>query len=69
MQKARHRRGRIVAGWANQKAIREIMLFLHVHGVGFALAEAMDEGHCGLPAEDLLPLGETAGLCRHADID
>jgi exodeoxyribonuclease V alpha subunit len=103
----------IIAGWAEQKAIREIMLFLHAHGVGtaravriyktygtdavpvicenpyrlardiqgigfltadriaaklgientamvrvragisYALAEAMDEGHCGLPVEDL----------------
>jgi exodeoxyribonuclease V alpha subunit len=25
---------RIVAGWADQKIIREIMLFLHTHGVG-----------------------------------
>src|SRR6516165_2160792 len=107
---------RITAGWADQKVIREIMLFLHSNGVGtsravriyktygadavrlisenpyrlardirgigfrtadqiaaklgiektalirvragvsFALAEAMDEGHCGLPAEELVPL-------------
>src|SRR5215468_6506763 len=107
---------RIIAGWAEQKVIREIMLFLHSNGVGtsravriyktygadaiqlisenpyrlardirgigfrtadqiavklgikktalirvragisFALAEAMDDGHCGLPAEDLVPL-------------
>src|SRR5262249_2501639 len=25
-------------------------------GISFALAEAMDEGHCGLPAEELVPL-------------
>jgi exodeoxyribonuclease V alpha subunit len=110
---------RIVAGWAEQKVIREIMLFLHSHGVGtsravriyrtygpeavrvvsedpyrlardirgigfrtadkiaarlgveptamvrvragvsFALAEAMEEGHCGLPEERLIPLAET----------
>ena len=108
------RAGRVVAGWAEQKVIREIMLFLHSHGVGtsravriyktygpdavgvvsdnpyrlardirgigfrsadqiasrlgiertapmrvragvsFALAEAMDEGHCGLPEEELV---------------
>jgi exodeoxyribonuclease V alpha subunit len=108
------RASRIVAGWAEQKVIREIMLFLHSHGVGtsravriyktygpdavrvvsenpyrlardirgigfrtadqiagklgiertapirvragvsYALAEAMDEGHCGLPEEELL---------------
>lgn len=29
---------RIVAGWAEQKAVREIMLFLHAHGVGTARA-------------------------------
>jgi exodeoxyribonuclease V alpha subunit len=107
---------RIVAGWAEQKVIREIMLFLHSNGVGtsravriyktygadavrvvsdnpyrlardirgigfrtadkiaaklgieptamvrvragvsFALAEAMEEGHCGLPEERLVAL-------------
>jgi exodeoxyribonuclease V alpha subunit len=107
---------RIIAGWAEQKIIREIMLFLHsngvstsrsvriyktygadavqlisenpyrlardIRGIGFrtadqiaaklgiektalirvragisyTLAEAMDEGHCGLPAEELIPL-------------
>jgi exodeoxyribonuclease V alpha subunit len=110
------RAGRIVAGWAEQKVIREIMLFLHANGVGtsravrifktygqeavqvisenpyrlardirgigfltadkvaeklgiaktamirvragvsYALAEAMDEGHCGLPADELAAL-------------
>ncbi len=105
---------RIVAGWADQKVIREIMLFLHAHGVGtsravrifktygqdavqvisenpyrlardirgigfltadkvaeqlgiakaamirvragvsYALSEAMDEGHCGLPTDELI---------------
>ena len=109
---------RIISGWADQKVIREIMLFLHSHGVGtsrsvrifktygadaiqlisenpyrlardirgigfitadaiaarlgiektamvraragiaYALAEAMDEGHCGLPHGDLLKLAE-----------
>jgi len=109
---------RIIAGWAEQKVIREIMLFLHSNGVGtsravriyktygadavqlisenpyrlardirgigfrtadliaaklgiektalirvragisYALAEAMDEGHCGLPVEELIPLTE-----------
>ncbi|PXW65868.1 ATP-dependent RecD-like DNA helicase [Methylobacterium sp. B4] len=29
---------RIVRGWAEQKAVREIMLFLHAHGVGTARA-------------------------------
>src|SRR5213080_5334164 len=108
----------IIAGWAEQKVIREIMLFLHSNGVGtsravrifkiygadavqlisenpyrlardirgigfvtadqiaaklgiektalirvragisYALAEAMDEGHCGLPVDELTTLTE-----------
>ncbi|MGB9319566.1 MAG: ATP-dependent RecD-like DNA helicase, partial [Pseudolabrys sp.] len=108
----------ILAAWAEQKAVREIMIFLHSHGVGtaravrifktygtdaiqvmtenpyrlardirgigfktadaiamklgiektamvrvragisYALTEAMDEGHCGLPTEQLMPLAE-----------
>src|SRR6476661_7848234 len=109
---------RITDAWAEQKIVREIMVFLHSHGVGtaravriyktygsdavqvmtenpyrlardirgigfktadaiamklgiektamvrvragvsFALVEAMDEGHCGLPTEELIPLAE-----------
>src|SRR6516225_5432682 len=112
------RAGRIVAAWAEQKVVREIMVFLHSHGVGtaravrifktygadavqvmsenpyrlardirgigfktadaiamkldiaktamirvragisYALTEAMDDGHCGLPIEELTPLAE-----------
>jgi exodeoxyribonuclease V alpha subunit len=108
----------ILAAWAEQKAVREIMIFLHCHGVGtaravrifktygadaiqvmtenpyrlardirgigfktadaiamklgiektamvrvragisYALTEAMGEGHCGLPTEQLMPLAE-----------
>jgi len=108
----------ILAAWVEQKAVREIMVFLHSHGVGtaravrifktygadaiqvmtenpyrlardirgigfktadaiamklgiektamirvragisYALTEAMDEGHCGLPTEELIPLAE-----------
>src|SRR6202167_2238191 len=108
----------ILAAWAEQKAVREIMVFLHSHGVGtaravrifktygadaiqvmtenpyrlardirgigfksadaiamklgiektamirlragisYALTEAMDEGHCGLPTDQLIPLAE-----------
>jgi len=108
----------ILAAWAEQKTVREIMVFLHSHGVGtaravrifktygsdaievmtenpyrlardirgigfktadaiamklgiaktamirvragisYALTEAMDEGHCGLPTDELLPLAE-----------
>ena len=107
---------RITDAWAEQKAVREIMVFLHSHGVGtaravrifktygadavevmtenpyrlardirgigfrtadviamklgiektatvrvragisYALTEAMDEGHCGLPVDELRPL-------------
>ena len=107
---------RITDAWAEQKAVREIMVFLHNHGVGtaravrifktygadaveamtenpyrlardirgigfrtadviamklgiektamvrvragisYALTEAMDEGHCGLPVDELGPL-------------
>ena len=107
---------RIADAWAEQKIVREIMLFLHSHGVGtaravrifktygadavqvmsenpyrlardirgigfktadaiamklgidkramirlragisYALTEAMDEGHCGLPTAELVPL-------------
>src|SRR5918993_4129256 len=32
------RAAKIVAGWAEQKAVREIMIFLHAHGVGTARA-------------------------------
>ena len=108
----------ILAAWAEQKTVREIMVFLHSHGVStaravrifktygsdaiqvmtenpyrlardirgigfktadaiamklgiektatirvragisYALTEAMDEGHCGLPTEELIPLAE-----------
>src|SRR3982075_3838454 len=109
---------RITAAWAEQKIVREIMVFLHSHGVGtarsvrifktygadaiqvmtenpyrlardirgigfrtadaiairlgiektamvrvragisYALTDAMDEGHCGLPTDELMPLAE-----------
>src|SRR5512133_72437 len=112
------RAGRITTAWAEQKIIREIMVFLHSNGVGtaravrifktygsdavqvmsenpyrlardirgigfktadaiamklgiaktamirvragisYALTEAMDDGHCGLPTEELIPLAE-----------
>ena len=108
----------IIAAWAEQKAVREIMVFLHSHsvstaravrifkaygsdaikvmtenpyrlardirgigfktadaiamelgiekaamvrvraGISYALSEAMQEGHCGLPTEELVPLAE-----------
>src|SRR6202042_876044 len=109
---------RITDAWAEQKIVREIMVFLHSHGVGtaravriyktygsdavqvmtqnpyrlardirgigfktadaiamklgiektalvrvragiaYALTEAMDEGHCGLPTDELIPMAE-----------
>src|SRR6187455_1542341 len=112
------RAARITGAWAEQKIIREIMVFLHSNGVGtaravrifktygadavqvmsenpyrlardirgigfktadaiamklgiektamirvragisYALTEAMDEGHCGLPTDELVPLAE-----------
>src|SRR5271156_3150178 len=112
------RASRITTAWAEQKIVREIMIFLHNHGVGtaravriyktygadavqimsenpyrlardirgigfktadaiamklgiektamiriragisHALTEAMNEGHCGLPTEELAPLAE-----------
>ena len=113
------RAGKIAAGWAEQKAVRDIMVFLHsngvgtsravrifktyghdaiqvmtenpyrlardIHGIGFrtadaiamklgmtreapqrvragisfALQEATDDGHCGLPIEELVKLAVT----------
>ena len=41
------RASRIVAGWAEQKAVREIMIFLHAHGVG--------HGARGAHLQDLWP--------------
>lgn len=32
------RAGKIAAGWAEQKAVRDIMVFLHSHGVGTSRA-------------------------------
>jgi len=32
---------------------------VRVHaGISYALTEAMDEGHCGLPTDELVPLAE-----------
>ena len=118
------RAARITAAWAEQKAVREIMVFLHSHGVGtaravriyktygpdaiqvmtenpyrlardirgigfktadaiamklgiektalvriragisYALTEAMDEGHCGLPTEELYRLPRSCSRSR-----
>ena len=37
-KRTRQRAERIIAGWAEQKVIREIMLFLHSNGVGTSRA-------------------------------
>jgi hypothetical protein len=31
-------------------------------GISYALTEAMDEGHCGLPTDELLPLARPAAV-------
>jgi exodeoxyribonuclease V alpha subunit len=36
-------------------------------GISYALIEAMDEGHCGLPRDELVPRAET-GLEVKADL-
>ena len=121
------RASRITDAWAEQKMVREIMVFLHGHGVGtaravrifktygadavqvmtenpyrlardirgigfktadaiamklgidktamirvragigYALSEAMDDGHCGLPEEELVPLAAEL-LQTHEDL-
>ena len=121
---------RIIAAWAEQKIVREIMVFLHSHGVGtaravriyktygadaiqvmtenpyrlardihgigfktadviaiklgiektamirvragisYALTKAMDDGHCGLPTEELVPrASRVAGDPGGTDLD
>ena len=122
------RAGRIAAAWAEQKVVREIMVFLHSHGVGtaravriyktygadavqvmsenpyrlardvrgigfktadeiamklgiektamirlragisYALAEATNDGHCGLPTEELVPLAESLLEAPEAEV-
>src|SRR5829696_7624160 len=60
------RASKIRLAWSDQKAIREIMVFLQSHGVGtsravriyYALLNAVDDGHCGLPRDELLKLAE-----------
>ena len=35
-------------------------------GISYALSEAMDEGHCGLPTDELVPLAEKLVEVRRA---
>jgi exodeoxyribonuclease V alpha subunit len=47
----------ILAAWAEQKSVREIMVFLHSHGVSTARAVRIFK-YCGLPTNELAPLTE-----------
>jgi exodeoxyribonuclease V alpha subunit len=38
------RRQKIKAAWAEQKAVRDIMIFLHSHGVSFSRSEHEPRG-------------------------
>jgi exodeoxyribonuclease V alpha subunit len=50
----------IIAGWAEQKIIREIMLFLHTNGVGTSRAVRIYKTY-GVDAVQLI-LGEPVSL-------
>jgi exodeoxyribonuclease V alpha subunit len=43
---------------ADKLGIEKTALIRVRAGISYALAEAMDEGHCGLPVEELVPLSE-----------
>jgi exodeoxyribonuclease V alpha subunit len=43
---------------AMRLGIEKIAMIRVRAGISFALTEAMDEGHCGLPTEELIPLAE-----------
>ena len=72
----RVRASRITAAWAEQKAVREIMVFLHSHGVGTARAvriyktygpdaiQVMTENPYRL-ARDIRGIGFKTGRYRH----
>ena len=38
-------------------------------GIAYALTEAMDEGHCGLPVDELGPLAVAASLSERATLN
>jgi hypothetical protein len=42
-----------------QSANLQLLHVTHA-GISYALTDAMDEGHCGLPTDDLVPLAEKA---------
>ena len=58
---------RIVAGWAEQKAVREIMIFLHAHGVGTARAVRIFKtyGHEVDQGDDRGPVPAGSRHARH----
>src|SRR6476646_6043568 len=73
------RASRIVAGWSEQKAVREIMIFLHAHAVGTARAVRIFKtyGHSAIQvmtedpyrrARDRVPDGRCdCGKARHRE--
>src|SRR3712207_4634164 len=67
------RAGRIERGWAEQKVVREIMLFLHGHGVGTSRAVRIFKTY-GADAVQVIPerpdrfARDSRGIgCRSAD--
>jgi ATP-dependent exoDNAse (exonuclease V) alpha subunit len=58
------RAGRITAAWAEQKVVREIMIFLHSHGVGTARAVRIYKTYGG----DAVQVIETLDQNRHAPV-
>jgi len=50
----RHRRvprGKIVAGWAEEKAMRDIMIFVHAHGGGASRAARISNQETSMSGE------------------
>jgi len=37
-------------------------------GISYALAEAIDEGHCGLPVEELVPLTQLLEVLKRPSV-
>ncbi len=56
------RAGRITAAWAEQKAVREIMVFLHSHGVGTARAVRIYKPCCGDAVQGHVQAGAASRL-------
>src|SRR5258708_9256446 len=45
-------------GMRNVQTFRVWAEIRSVAGISYALAEAMDDGHCGLPTDELIPLAQ-----------